>query len=146
MTKILSALFAARRHRRFPIPDPIPLRPLTSPTPSAWTCWRSARPSTLPSLRTWAPFLQTPSAKCQLQSDSGASRRLTLLRFWEQDWKTFPTETDQFSVIRLGEISPLWQNFKRLWQYLNGLFSFGQKFELIWQNNICYWAKFHCCK
>ena len=33
------------------------------------------------------------------------------------------------SVTRFGEISPLGQNFKILWQVLNGLFSIWQNFE-----------------
>ena len=35
------------------------------------------------------------------------------------------------SVTRLGEISPLWQNFKRLCKYLEGLFSFGNILNLL---------------
>ena len=39
------------------------------------------------------------------------------------------------SVTRFGDISPLWQNFKSLWQLWSGLFSVRQNFELIWQFN-----------
>ena len=38
------------------------------------------------------------------------------------------------SVTRFCEISPLWQNFKRLWQSLNGLSSIWQIFYSFRQN------------
>ena len=37
------------------------------------------------------------------------------------------------SVTRIGEISPLWQNFKSLWLFFQGLFCIGQNFEPNWQ-------------
>ena len=39
-----------------------------------------------------------------------------------------------YSVTRFGEISPLWQNFKSIWLFFQGIFCFGQNFESNWQN------------
>ena len=47
---------------------------------------------------------------------------------WEEE--KFPT----FSVTRFGEIPPLWQIFKNLWQYIYGLFGFGKVSNLLWHN------------
>ena len=38
------------------------------------------------------------------------------------------------SVTRLGKISPLWQNFKSLWQFFESLFCIGKIFEPNWAN------------
>ena len=46
------------------------------------------------------------------------------------------------SVTRFGEIPPLWQIFKNLWQYILGLFGFVQKFQLTLVQFVCYWAHF----
>ena len=50
------------------------------------------------------------------------------------------------SVTRFGEIPPLWQIFKNLWQYILGLFGFGQCFQLTLAQFECFWANFHLCK
>ena len=49
------------------------------------------------------------------------------------------------SVIRFGEISPLGQNFKRLWQMLKGPLIIWQHFEHTLPNSLCYWVNFQCC-
>ena len=51
-----------------------------------------------------------------------------------------------FSVTRFAEIQPLWQVVKNLWQYILGLFGFGQSFQLTLAQFVCYWAHFHCRK
>ena len=38
------------------------------------------------------------------------------------------------SVTRFGEILPLWQNFKSLWLFFEGLFCIGQNIEPNWAN------------
>ena len=50
------------------------------------------------------------------------------------------------SVTKFGEISPLRQNFKRLWEKLKGLFSIWLNSEHTLANSLCYWANFQCCK
>ena len=37
----------------------------------------------------------------------------------------------RFSVTRFGEISPLWQNFKGLWQFVRVYLVFGKIFNLL---------------
>ena len=50
-------------------------------------------------------------------------------------------------VTRFGEILPLKQNFKRLWQKINCSLSFWQNLNILWQTICsCYWANFQCCK
>ena len=51
-----------------------------------------------------------------------------------------------YSVTRFGEISPLWQIIKHLWQYISGLFGFGQSFQLTLAQFVCHWAHFQCWK
>ena len=48
----------------------------------------------------------------------------------------------EFSVTRFGEFSPLWVTIIVLWPFRKYTFSFGQNFELILANFICYWANF----
>ena len=50
------------------------------------------------------------------------------------------------SVTRFGEISPLWQSFKRLWQFVKGLFRIWEKFAPTLTNFLLFCAKFQCCK
>ena len=40
------------------------------------------------------------------------------------------------SVTRFCEIPPLGEIFKNLWQYILGLFGFGQSFQLFWHKTI----------
>ena len=47
------------------------------------------------------------------------------------------------SVTKIGKIPPLWKIFKNLWQ---GLFGFGQTFQLTLAQFVCGWAHFHCWK
>ena len=50
------------------------------------------------------------------------------------------------SVTRFGEISPLWQYFKRRSHFCKGLSSVWQNFEPTSAMILCYWVNFHCCK
>ena len=50
------------------------------------------------------------------------------------------------SVTRFGEISPLWQKFTSLWQFLDSLFLIWQNAEPTLVNFGHYWSYFHCCK
>ena len=50
------------------------------------------------------------------------------------------------SVTRLGEILPLWQKIKFLWQFYEGLFSIWQKLLPTVANFVHNWAIFHGCK
>ena len=50
------------------------------------------------------------------------------------------------SVTRFGEISPLWQKLKCLWQFNEGLFSIWQKLLPTLANFVYNWAIFHGCK
>ena len=50
------------------------------------------------------------------------------------------------SVTRFGEISPLKQKFRTLWQYFKGLFGIGQSCEPTVGQFVFFWANFHCCK
>ena len=42
---------------------------------------------------------------------------------------TISLKTGSNSATQFGEISPLWQNFKRFWAILEGLFCNWQNFE-----------------
>ena len=48
------------------------------------------------------------------------------------------------SVTRFGEISPLWQNLKSLWQFFGGLYCIGRNVEPNWAKKL-FWTNFHCC-
>ena len=50
------------------------------------------------------------------------------------------------SVTRFGEISPLWQTLKCLWQFYEGSFSTWQKLLPTSTNFVYNWAMFHGCK
>ena len=52
----------------------------------------------------------------------------------------------KISVTRFGEISPLWQNFRNLWPFIEGQNSIWQHFEHILANYWCCWANVNCCK
>ena len=56
------------------------------------------------------------------------------------------TKSNVPSVTRYDEIPPLWQIFKNIWQYIYGLFLFGQSFEFTFSQFKCFWANFHCWK
>ena len=57
---------------------------------------------------------------------------VTALKVWIKDNpRSLPT-----SVTRVGENSPLWQSFKRLWLFFEGLFCIGQKFDTSWAKNL----------
>ena len=43
-------------------------------------------------------------------------------------------KSEKNSVTRFGEILPLWQNFKNIGPFFDGLFCIGQNFEPIWAN------------
>ena len=45
-------------------------------------------------------------------------------------------------MTRFGEIPPLWQIIKNLWQFIYGLFGFGQSFQLTLAQFVSYWAHF----
>ena len=47
---------------------------------------------------------------------------------------------------KIWQNSPLFRIFKNLWQYIKGLFGFGQSFQLTLAQFVCIWANFHCCK
>ena len=47
---------------------------------------------------------------------------------------------------QIWQIPPLWQIFKNLWQYIKGLFRFGESFKLTVAQFVCYWANFHFWK
>ena len=50
-------------------------------------------------------------------------------------------------MTRFGNnVSPLWQSFKILWQFPEGLFGFGHAYEPTLAKNVCYGPKFHCSK
>ena len=57
-----------------------------------------------------------------------------------------PRERPASSVTRMGEILPLWQNFKTLWQSFEGLFSIWQTFEPTLGCICTLKPNFHCCK
>ena len=38
------------------------------------------------------------------------------------------------------------KKFNRLWQFCRAYLVLGKILNLLWQNNDCYWANFHCCK
>ena len=44
------------------------------------------------------------------------------------------------SLTRFGEIPPLWQIFKNIWQYNFSLFGFEQSFQLTLAQFVCCWA------
>ena len=46
------------------------------------------------------------------------------------------------SVTRFCEIPPLWEIFNNLWQYILGLFGFGQSSQLFWHNLYAFLAIF----
>ena len=48
------------------------------------------------------------------------------------------------SVTRFGDIPPLWQKLKNIWQYIKGLFGFGQSFQLTLAQFLCFWANLYC--
>ena len=50
------------------------------------------------------------------------------------------------SVTRSGEIPPLWQKFKTLWQFFVGLVIVGQNFKPTLANLSYYKENFHCFK
>ena len=49
-------------------------------------------------------------------------------------------------MTRFGEISPLWQNLKSLWQFFEGKFSIWQHLWPILANFVCSWANFNWWK
>ena len=49
-------------------------------------------------------------------------------------------------MTKFGEISPLWQNIKNIWQLYEGLISIWQTFEPTLENSMCFWANLRCCK
>ena len=49
------------------------------------------------------------------------------------------------SVTRFGEISPLWQSFKRLWQFVKGLLSIWENFAPSLAKCLLYCKNFHYC-
>ena len=49
-------------------------------------------------------------------------------------------------MTRFGEIPPLWQIFKNIWQNIEGLIGFGQSFQLTLAQFGCFIAIFHCYK
>ena len=49
------------------------------------------------------------------------------------------------SVTKFGEISPLGQNVKQLWQMFKGPLSIWQNFEHTWANFLRDWVNFQCC-
>ena len=57
-----------------------------------------------------------------------------------------PLKSSMDSVTRFGEIPPLWQIIKNLWPHIQGLFGFGQSFQLTLSQFVCFWANFNCCK
>ena len=71
-----------------------------------------------------------------------ASASKNPLSFWRNFsfiWKYFFAASS--SVTRFGEIPPLGQTFKTLWQILEGLFSLWQKFwTYFWQIHYTFWA------
>ena len=62
------------------------------------------------------------------------------------DLKTKCRENNKISVTRFGEISPIWQNFKTIWQLVEGSISVWQTFEAIWENSMCFRANLRCFK
>ena len=50
------------------------------------------------------------------------------------------------SVARFREISPLWQYFKTIWQFLRVYLAFDNIYNLLWQTLFAFWANFYCCK
>ena len=50
------------------------------------------------------------------------------------------------SVTRFGEILPIKQKFRNLWQHFKGLFDIWQSCEPTLGLFVCFWAKFHHCK
>ena len=50
------------------------------------------------------------------------------------------------SVIRFGDILPLWQNCTNLWQLFECLISMCQTFEPTLENSVWFWANLRCCK
>ena len=46
-------------------------------------------------------------------------------------------------MTRFGEIPPLWQICKNLWQYIVGLIGFRQSFLLALALFVCFWANFN---
>ena len=57
-----------------------------------------------------------------------------------------PKYTDSYPIIvtRCGKISPLSQNFKKFWPFLEQLFSIWQNCEPTLANILYFWANFHC--
>ena len=53
---------------------------------------------------------------------------------------------NETSVTRFGEISPIQQNFRNLWQHLKGLFDNWQSCEPTLGLFVCFWAKLYRCK
>ena len=49
-----------------------------------------------------------------------------------------------FSATKVGEILPLWLNFKSLGQILEGLFRIWQDADLTLAKMLCFLASFHC--
>ena len=47
------------------------------------------------------------------------------------------------SVTRFGEMSPLWQNLQRFWQFCMSLFSLWHNFKHTMTNFRCRWANCH---
>ena len=45
-----------------------------------------------------------------------------------------------------GELLPLWQHFKNIWQLFEGLISIWQTFEPTLENSVYFWANLHSCK
>ena len=60
--------------------------------------------------------------------------------------KKYKSRDNSNSVTRFGEILPLWQNFKNIWQRYEGLISIWQSFEPTLENSVCFWANLGCCK
>ena len=49
---------------------------------------------------------------------------------------------EENSATRFGEIPPLWQICKIIWQYIWGLFGLRRSFKLTLAQFVCFWANF----
>ena len=64
-------------------------------------------------------------------------------KFWQLPEKVFKIAQRLLKIFQSGEISPLWQIFKHLWQYIV-FFGFGESFQLTLAQFVCHWANFNC--
>ena len=91
-------------------------------------------------------FLKVPWVVPWLLSSTEAFRGSFLLQKILLNWINGKKYDTEGSVTRFGEIPPLWQLFKSLWQYISGLFGFGQSFQIPLAQFVCLWTNFNCFK